>query len=52
MHALVAEQDDRLLGMTYYIFHTKTTMTRPVCYWQGLLTDGDTRGKGVGRVLI
>ena len=27
-------------------------MTGPACYWQDLLTDGDTRGKGVGRVLI
>ena len=52
MHALVAEQGDLLLGMSHYIFHRKNTMTGPACYWQDLLTDGDTRGKGVGRVLI
>jgi GNAT superfamily N-acetyltransferase len=52
MHALVAEQGDRLLGMTHYIFHRNTTMTGPVCYLQDLFTDGDARGKGVGRALI
>ena len=52
MHALVAERDSRLLGMTHYIFHRNTIMTGPACFLQDLFTSADARGRGVGRALI
>ncbi len=52
MHALVAERDGQLLGMTHYIFHRNTTMVGPVCYLQDLFTVDAARGQGVGRALI
>jgi GNAT superfamily N-acetyltransferase len=52
VHALVAEQDGRLLGLTHYLFHRSTTAIGPVCYLQDLFTTQEARGKGVGRALI
>ena len=52
VHALVAEQDGRLLGLTHYLFHRSTTAITPVCYLQDLFTTEQARGKGVGRALI
>uniref|UniRef100_B0T068 GCN5-related N-acetyltransferase n=1 Tax=Caulobacter sp. (strain K31) TaxID=366602 RepID=B0T068_CAUSK len=52
VHALVAEQDGRLLGLTHYLFHRSTTSIAPVCYLQDLFTTQQARGKGVGRALI
>lgn len=52
MHALVAESEGRLIGLTHYIFHRSTTSIQPNCYLQDLFTDGAARGKGVGRALI
>jgi GNAT superfamily N-acetyltransferase len=40
VHALVAERDDQLLGLTHYL------------YLQDLFTSEPARGKGVGRALI
>jgi GNAT superfamily N-acetyltransferase len=52
VHALVAEQDSRLLGLAHYLFHRNTTMIAPVCYLQDLFTLAAARGTGVGRALI
>ncbi|WEX76316.1 GNAT family N-acetyltransferase [Sinorhizobium numidicum] len=52
MHALVAESDGRLIGLTHYILHRSTTSIQPNCYLQDLFTSEAARGKGVGRALI
>ena len=52
MHALVAESDGRLLGLTHYIFHRSTIAIEPICYLQDLFTSEAARGRGVGRALI
>jgi GNAT superfamily N-acetyltransferase len=52
VHALVAEMDGKISGLTHYIFHRSTTAINPVCYLQDLFTDHNMRGKGIGRALI
>ncbi|MDB5412831.1 MAG: family acetyltransferase [Rubritepida sp.] len=52
VHALVAESDGVLLGLTHYLFHRSTTVIAPNCYLHDLFTNTAARGKGVGRALI
>jgi GNAT superfamily N-acetyltransferase len=52
VHAMVAEEDGRLLGLVHYLFHRNTAMIAPTCYLQDLFTNAAARGKGVGRALI
>ena len=52
VHALVAERDGRLLGLTHYLFHRSTTAIGLSCYLQDLFTVEAARGQGVGRALI
>lgn len=52
VHALVAEEQGRILGLAHYLFHRSTTMIEDVCYLQDLFTVPEARGKGVGRALI
>ena len=52
VHALVAESDGALLGLTHYLFHRSTTAIEPTCYLQDRFTSEAARGKGVGRALI
>ena len=52
VHALVAENKGRLVGLTHYLFHRSTTSIGPNCYLQDLFTSEAARGKGVGSALI
>lgn len=52
VHAVVAEADGRLVGLTHYLFHRSTISIEPTCYLQDLFTDARLRGRGVGRALI
>jgi GNAT superfamily N-acetyltransferase len=52
VHALVAESEGRLLGLTHYLFHRSTTAIEPSCYLQDLFTAEAARGKGVASALI
>ena len=52
VHALVAEQDGKLIGLVHYLFHRTTTTIAPICYLNDLFTSKAARGKGVGRALI
>jgi len=52
VHALVAEQESRLLGLAHYLFHRSTILIQPTCYLQDLFTDASVRGQGIGRALI
>jgi GNAT superfamily N-acetyltransferase len=52
VHALVAEQNGRIVGIAHYLFHRSTTLLNNICYLQDLFTDEAARVKGVGRALI
>jgi GNAT superfamily N-acetyltransferase len=52
MFALVAEADEKLLGLAHYLFHRSTTRVALACYLQDLFTAPPARGHGVGRALI
>jgi GNAT superfamily N-acetyltransferase len=52
VHALVADDGRKLLGLTHYLFHRSTTAIAPNCYLQDLFTSEAARGQGVGRALI
>jgi GNAT superfamily N-acetyltransferase len=52
VHALVADQDGRLVGLAHYIFHRSTAIIGPICYLQDLFASPEVRGRGVGRSLI
>ena len=52
VHALVAQDENRIVGIAHYLFHRSTTRLHDVCYLQDLFTSQQYRGRGVGRLLI
>ncbi len=52
VHALVAEAEGRVVGLTHYLYHRSTTRLNDVCYLQDLFTAPGLRGQGIGRQLI
>jgi GNAT superfamily N-acetyltransferase len=52
VHALVAVNQDQIVGLTHYLFHRSTTRLTDVCYLQDLFTTPAMRGRGVARQLI
>ncbi len=52
VHALVAVQGGRIVGLAHYLFHRSTTRLNEVCYLNDLFTVPEQRGQGVGRALI
>ncbi len=52
VHALVAEDSGKVIGLVHYLFHRSTIQIAPTCYLQDLFTSEAARGKGIGRLLI
>ena len=52
VHALVAENGGRLIGVAHYLYHLSTSASDMTCYMQDLFTAAPARGQGVGRALI
>jgi GNAT superfamily N-acetyltransferase len=52
MHAMLAWQGERAVGLVHWIFHRSTWTEGPYCYLQDLFAEPDVRGVGVGRALI
>ncbi len=52
VHALVADDGGRVVGLAHHLFHRSTTRLRDVCYLQDLYVDERQRGRGIGRALI
>lgn len=52
VHAFVAEEEGKVVGLVHYLYHRSTTRLRDVCYLQDLFTVPRLRGLGVGRRLI
>ncbi|UVE17788.1 GNAT family N-acetyltransferase [Pseudomonas sp. LS44] len=52
MHAALAWQDGRAVGLVHWIFHRSCWTVSDYCYLQDLYVIEDLRGGGVGRALI
>ena len=51
-NALVAAQENSLIGLAHYIYHPHNWKIENVCYLQDLFVSTTIRGSGVGRALI
>ncbi|WP_339538454.1 GNAT family N-acetyltransferase [Pseudomonas sp. RA_15y_Pfl2_54] len=51
-HAALAWADGKAVGMVHYIYHRSNWSIENACYLQDLLVAPETRGTGVGRLLI
>jgi GNAT superfamily N-acetyltransferase len=52
VHAIVAEQDGKVIGIANYLTHESTLALTPACYLQDLFVDPACRSAGVGQQLI
>jgi GNAT superfamily N-acetyltransferase len=52
MHAVLAWQGDRAVGLVHWILHRSCWTTGDYCYLNDLFADPGVRGTGVGRALI
>ena len=52
LHALVAERDGKLIGLTHYLLHRSTWAPVCYCYLEDLFVEPSARGGGTGRALI
>ena len=52
VHALVADEGGRLLGLTHYLYHRTTLAIAQTCYLQDLFTVPEARGRGIATALI
>lgn len=52
VHCIVAEREQKVVGMCHYLFHRSTSRLERMCYLQDLFTAPDYRGHGIGRALI
>src|SRR3984957_7748019 len=52
VHAIVADRDGELIGLTHYLFQRSTWLINSQCYLQDLYVSEAARGSGVARALI
>lgn len=52
MHCAVAESDEKLIGMVHYIAHRSCWTVGDYVYLQDLFVDPESRGQGIGGLLI
>ncbi len=52
LHGLVAEVDGKILAITHYSFQNSSWAPKNYCYLEDLFTNPQSRGLGLGRLLI
>lgn len=52
MHAALAWQDGRAVGLVHFIYHRSCWTVGDYCYLQDLFVTDGLRGDGIGRLLI
>ncbi|MCP5265689.1 MAG: GNAT family N-acetyltransferase [Burkholderiaceae bacterium] len=52
VHALVAVEEDAIVGLVHFLFHRSTTRLHDVCYLQDLFVLPGRRGRRIGERLI
>ena len=52
VHAVVARENDQILGFVHYVFHDSTWAINEYCYLEDLFVAPEARGKQVAKQLI